>query len=194
MKIITSFLLLFLLFSCEKTLLTITKERPTLHIQNDELIINGVLGKTFYKSFKTIVLNNPQIKTVVFNRVPGSINDEWNVKSCLLLHENKLNTKLTDSSMIASGGVDLFISGIERTGVKESQIGVHSWRDLKKDGSEYPRNSSEHKLFIDFFEKIDIDTSFYWFTLRAAPAKDIHWMTADEVNKYHLFTESSDSL
>jgi beta-lactamase class D len=99
-----------------------------------------------------------------------------------------MNTELMSYSEIASGGVDLFISGNNRTLEEGAKIGVHSWKDGKKDGSEYPRNAEEHEIFLDFFEKIKIDTSFYWFTLRAASANDIHWMTKDEIKDYDLET------
>ena len=63
---------------------------------------------------------------------------------------------------------------------------------LKKDGSEYPRDSEEHKVFLDFFEVIEMDTAFYWYTLKASPGKSIHWMTWEEIEKYQLI-ETVDS-
>ncbi|MBL4862158.1 MAG: hypothetical protein JKY09_03960 [Crocinitomicaceae bacterium] len=114
------------------------------------------------------------------------MNDEWNVKTCKLLHENGMNTALLGHSEIASGGVDLFISGNKRTIAQGAKIGVHSWRGLKREGSSYPRTDEEHHIFLDLFKAIEMDTAFYWFTLRAAPAGDIHWMTADEIEYYHL--------
>jgi hypothetical protein len=32
------------------------------------------------------------------------------------------------------------------------------------------------------------DDAFYWFTIYAAPAEDIHVMTEDEVGKYGLLS------
>ena len=99
------------------------------------------MGKTFHKQFVKFIANNPDIKDVVLENVPGSINDEWNVKTCLLLHEKGMNTILLPTSEIASGGVDLFISGNKRMIANGAKIGVHSWQDGKKDGIEYPRTS-----------------------------------------------------
>lgn len=183
------FIILFisgLLFTnCEKTIILFSGEKPTIELKNNKAHVNGVLGKTFYKRFKKFIENNPAVKDVVLENVPGSVNDEWNVKSCVLLHKNGMNTIVKSNSEIASGGVDLFISGNKRIIEKGARIGVHSWSD-GKDGSEYPRDSKEHDIFIDFFNEIKMDTAFYWYTLRAAPANDIHWMTQNEIEEYQL--------
>ncbi len=162
------------------------EKAATIIKKGDEAYINGVLGKKFYKRFKKFIKENPEIKTIVFEEVPGSINDEWNVKSCVLLHQSGFNTRLTSNSMIASGGVDLFISGNKRYIEKGAKIGVHSWSDGKKDGADYPRDDEGHQIFFDMFEKINMDTAFYWFTLRAAPAESIHFMTEEEIELYQL--------
>jgi len=177
---------LSLLSSCERTYILLSGEKPSIEIKGDKAYVNGVLGKVFYKKFKKFVEDNPSIKTLVLENVPGSANDEWNVKSCLLIYNEGISTELLSNSEIASGGVDLFISGNKRTIKEGARIGVHSWSDGKKDGSEYPRDSEEHEIFIDFFEKIGMDINFYWYTLEAAPADDIHWMTNDEIEFYKL--------
>lgn len=37
-----------------------------------------------------------------------------------------------------------------------------------------------------------IPSDFYWFTLEAAPAESIHWMTEEELFQYHITTETSE--
>lgn len=192
-----SILLLLLslpLFSCEVVLGTVTGNNPKIEVINnsDTAVVRGVLGKRFYKKFQKFAVENPNVRNLVLQDIPGSLNDDWNVKSCTFLHENCFNTHVNDSSMIASGGVDLFIAGNSRSVSPKAKIGVHSWRDLKKDGSEYPRDSEEHKVFLDFFEVIEMDTAFYWYTLKASPGKSIHWMTWEEIEKYQLI-ETVDS-
>lgn len=183
------------LSSCEIVLTGITGQSPRIEQVNltDTATVNGVLGKQFYKKLKKFHAKNPQVKNLVLQDMPGSLNDEWNIKSCRFIHDSCFNTIVTDSSVVASGAVDLFISGNTRTCAPGAKIGVHSWRDLKQDGSEYPRTSDEHILFLDFFDAIEMDTTFYWYTLRAAPGKSIHWMTPEEIEFYRLPKES-DSL
>jgi len=184
--LILPFLILF--SSCEMGRAIIAGEKPTIEMKEGKAYINGVLGKPFHKRFENFIKQNPTIKTVVFENVPGSANDEWNLKTCVLLHKNGMNTALKAYSEIASGGVDLFISGHQRTVAQGAKIGVHSWSDGKKEGLDYPKNAEEHQLFLHFFEEIKMDTSFYWYTLKAAPANSIHWMTNEEIELYNLKT------
>lgn len=187
MKTISLFILILFFSSCEVIFLSITKEKPTIElVGNNKAVVNGVLGKNFYKKFVRFIDENPNVETIILDQIPGSINDAWNVKACLFLHEKGLNTELLPNSIIASGGVDLFISGEHRAIADGAQIGVHSWRGLKKEALDYPRNDPEHDEFIEYFNTIEMDTSFYWFTLNAAPADSIHWMTEQEIEKFKL--------
>ncbi len=176
----------FILTSCSTILLKASGEYPSIEVDGNTAKINGVLGKQFHKMFVKFIEENPEIKDLVLEKIPGSMNDEWNVKTCRLIHQNCMNTILKEDSEIASGGVDLFVSGNNRTIEEGAMIGVHSWRDAKKDGGEYPKDSEEHVLFLDFFEEIEIDTAFYWYTLRAAEAKSIHWMSNEEMELYKM--------
>lgn len=173
--------------SCDPILLALSGEKAAnIKIENTKAYVNGILGKKFHKRFVKAINENPKVKTIVLEKIPGSINDEWNVKTCIFLHEKGLNTELLPHSIIESGGVDLFISGNKRRIAKGAEIGVHSWSDLKKDGIEYPKDSQEHEIFIDFFEKIDFDINFYWYTLKAAPANGMHYMSNKEIKLYNL--------
>ncbi len=172
--------------SCESILIKLSGEKPTIELRHNKAVVNGVLGKRFYKKFTRFIAQHPQVKEVVLEKVPGSANDEWNVKSCVLLHQKGMNTTLLSNSVIESGGVDLFISGNQRTIAPGAKIGVHSWSDGRKDGIEYPRHSAAHDIFLETFAQINMDTAFYWFTLRAAPADSMHYMTPQEIERYGL--------
>jgi hypothetical protein len=147
------------------------------------------LGKTAHKRFKKLLEEYPDVKTLILEDVPGSMNDEYNVQTCELLHFNGISTKAMSYSEVASGGVDLLISGTNRTVEDGAKIGVHSWSSGNTEGIDYPIDSPEHEIFLDLFEAIGIDTAFYWYTLRAAPADSIHWMTESEIDYYHIRTE-----
>ena len=181
------FILLSITLSSCGVLLQLTNEKSTItEVDSSTIKINGVLGKQMHRKLTKHLDDHPSINRISLDQIPGSINDEWNVKTCLMINERGISTHLTSNSIIASGGVDLFISGKSRSIDEGAQIGVHSWSDGRKDGAEYPRDSEEHDLFINFFNTIQIDTSFYWFTLRAAPGRDIHWMNSEEIKRFQL--------
>ena len=176
--------------SCEKSLLLLCSYKAATFVVDGEMAyVNGVLGKTAHKRFKKLLEEYPDVKTLILEDVPGSMNDEYNVQTCELLHLNGISTKAMSYSEVASGGVDLLISGTNRTVEDGAKIGVHSWSSGNTEGIDYPIDSPDHQMFLDLFEVIEIDTSFYWFTLRAAPADSIHWMTESEIDYYNIRTE-----
>lgn len=156
-------------------------------VRADKIYISdGALGyESLHKEFMRLVEENPQIKTVVLGDLPGSINDDLNLKTCQYLYEKGLNTALLSNSIIESGAVDLFVSGRHLTIAKGAKIGVHSWDDNQYGSAlNVPRSSPLHKTYLDLYNKVKIDTSFYWFTLRVAPPDDMHFMTEKEIQKY----------
>jgi beta-lactamase class D len=185
-KTIVLSLSIFIFTSCEAILVSLAGGSASVELKNGKGYVNGVLGKKSHKEIIAFLDDHPNVNTLVLGTVPGSANDEYNVKTCLEIHKRGINTELLSNSVIESGGVDLFISGNKRTIAKGAKIGVHAWRDLRKEATDYPRDHEEHKIFLDFFEIIQMDTAFYWFTIEAAPASGMHFMTDDEIKKYGL--------
>ncbi|MDA9970464.1 hypothetical protein N9E56_01375, partial [Flavobacteriaceae bacterium] len=183
---LTLLLIKILMSSCSelKTIQKYGLKPPTIEIKGDKAYVNGTLGITFYDLFVETLNKHPELKTIVLLDIPGSVNDEWNLKSCLLLNKKGLNTELLNNSIVESGGTDLFVSGKKLIIADGAKIGVHSWAGGKKSATDYPKGHKEHKMFLDLYKSVDVDTSFYWFTLQAAPADGMHFMTKDEIFKY----------
>lgn len=150
-------------------------------------VFSDDLGK-----FERLLRRNPNLKTLVLLDVPGSADDATNVEIIRLIRENGLTTHLTSESHVASGGTDLFLGGVVRTMELGARIGVHSWSDGETDGSAFARDSFEHDMMLDLYEDIGISEDFYWFTLEAAPAAGMHYMSVDEVERFGLVTQGSE--
>jgi len=95
---------------------------------------------------------------------------------------------LIATSQIDSGGVDLFLAGVERTMQDGARIGVHSWSDGTNDATDFPRDSLEHDQNRQYIEDMVGSDDFYWFTIEAAPASSIYEMTNDEIVRFGLLT------
>ena len=189
MKLNISFitLLLIIVFIGCGELRTIQRhglDAPTIEVKGEKAFVNGTLGETFYHLFVKTLDKNPQLKTIVLLKIPGSVNDEWNLKSCLLLYKKGLNTELLNNSIVESGGTDLFVSGNKLILADGAKIGVHSWAGDDLVAAELPKDHPEHKMFLKFYSEVEVDSSFYWYTLKAAPAEGMHFMTKTEINKY----------
>ena len=158
------------------------------HVQDTSLFMNGEINSKTLSQFEEIYARHPEIDTLVELNVPGSLDDDTMIAFAYRVRELGLNTHLTKDSEIYSGGVDLFLAGITRTMENTAKIGVHSWSDGQLQAKDYPRDAPEHEQNRKYIEDMLGNDAFYWFTIYAASANDIHIMTAEEITQYRLLT------
>jgi len=155
-------------------------------VQKDTLYMKGVIYSNTLDDLKEELDRNNQITTLVMIEVPGSIDDHINLLASREIRKRNINTYIPKNGMVASGGTDMFLAGVKRNAHVTAKIGVHSWADGDKEGGDYPENSEVHRMYLKYYKEINITPSFYWFTLKAAPANAIHNMTPEEIKKYGI--------
>lgn len=161
-------------------------------IKNNTAYMSGVIDSTTPKVLKDLLEGNPKIDTIVMVDVEGSIDDESNIKASYYLHDNKINTHVPQDGVIASGGVDFFLAGNIRTIESGAKLGVHSWADNDgTTGNQLSKDHPNHDMYLQYYKYIGIPKEFYWFTLNAAPAEQIYYMTENEMQKYGVLTDKT---
>lgn len=158
-------------------------------VDGDEATMTGEIGSSTPDEVRSLIESNPDVTTIVMVDVPGSGDDEANLVASRLIREAGLATYVPADGFIASGGVDFYLAGLERSFDEGAEFGVHSWASSDgREGGELDMDDSEHDLFLNYYEEIGVNPDFYWFTLEAAPAADIHIMTSDELDTYGFAT------
>lgn len=175
--------------SCQKT--GFLTRYGIFHVQNDTTVImNGTIGGRTEKHWDNLIENHPKVTTLILEDCPGSKNDEVNLKVSQKIHDAGVNTHLRSNSIIASGAVDLFLAGNQRTIETGAQLGVHSWSEGGTEASELPESDPKHQPYIDYYLNVGFSQQeardFYFFTIYAAKASDIHWMTPEEIERYNM--------
>ena len=165
----------------------------------DGVYISGGLGTRAYNQIFDLIQNNPEVKTIVEQKVSGSIHDDINMQTGRLIRNAKLSTHLESTSDIASGGVDLFCSGFNRTMKTGAKLGVHSWsgeddNGEKVEAGELPVDSPLHTNQINYFTEMlgdEIGKDFYFYTINIASADNIHYMSEDDISDYSILKDSN---
>ena len=166
----------------------------TVQADGTTVVMNGEIRTRTLNDFRNMLRAFPDINLINFREVPGSNDDETNVELGRLLNTNRINTHLLNNGLIASGGVDLFLAGVERTRGSNITVGVHAWADGNgTQAGQLPMNDPRHRLYLDYYEAIGFTaqqaSDFYFFTINAAPASSIHNMTEEELEQFGVFTE-----
>ena len=130
---------------------------------------------------------------IQMGKMPGTKNADMNIRIAREIRKRGLKTHLPKNGFIASGAVDLFLAGTQRTMDCGGMIGVHSW-GLTGDrtGRISPKTigvDRRQKFHEKFLRDMGIDPAFYVFTREAAEPNDLHFMSAEEISRFGLLTE-----
>ncbi len=164
-------------------------EPVQFQVEGKELLASGVIDASTLVRFREVVAAHEGLERLVLLWVPGSADDEANLELARRVRALGLATEVPPGGLVASGGTDLFLAGRERYLAPEACVGVHSWGDGDGlEGADLPRNHPDHEPYLRYYEDIGIDPAFYWFTLEAAGADSIHWMSPGEQNRFGMTT------
>ncbi|EGU48382.1 hypothetical protein VIOR3934_14767 [Vibrio orientalis CIP 102891 = ATCC 33934] len=162
-----------------------------ISVKGDSATLSGVLGTKTYIQMQALIQQHPNVTTLEFGVIDGSINDAINMHTGRLIRHAGLNTYIPKTGEAYSGGVDLFAAGVQRQFQTGATLGVHSWC-CEKDQSAHllkPSDKAHWPLLTYSNEMLEKGTEFYFYTINAASADDIHIMAKDELTKFNLVTE-----
>ncbi|MCH4886390.1 alpha/beta hydrolase [Acidaminobacter sp. JC074] len=168
----------------------ITREMmSSFKIEGDVAYMSGVISKDTIRQVKKLIKDYPDVKTIQMVSVDGSVDDESNLVASRLVRQAGLNTYVAKDGHIASGGTDFFCAGVKRTAEEGAQVGVHSWAGGKvTNAALLPKDDEEHKKYIEYYKEMEMPDpkGFYFFTINAAEADGMHYMSMDEMHQYGL--------
>ena len=155
-------------------------------------LMNGTIGSNTPQHWDNFVAAFPDVNTLIMGNCPGSENDEANLVASRKMRTQNITIHLPSDAVIASGAVDMYLAGTTRTRESGSKIGVHSWSDGNNDATAFEVGHANHQPYIEYYKEMGFSQAdaeaFYYFTINAAPANDVHWMTDAEIEQYKLLT------
>ena len=156
----------------------------------DSVIMEGTIDARGIPIFEKMLKDYPNVSVIVMKNVPGSADDISNLKLSRMVRKANLDTHVPAGGFIASGGTDFFIAGVNRSVVDGAKVGVHSWAGGDVEAKDLPKSSPEHTKYIEYYKEMGFSQKmaedFYFFTIYAAPASSIYYMTQSELVLYGL--------
>ena len=162
-----------------------------LHASGTFAVAYGVIGSTTPTVVQNLIDNNPLVTTIILHSCPGSEDDDSNLVASMLIYNQGYKMYLPDNGFISSGAVDMFLAGSVRViDATYDPVGVHSWSDGTNDATFFPVGHPNHQPYIDYYVNIGFtlqeSEDFYYFTINAANANGIYWMTQAEIDQYKI--------
>jgi len=168
-------------------------EALQIEVVDQQFIAEGVVDGSSPEIIENVIANNPDVKELVLRWVPGSADDEANLRVARMVRDAGLTTIIPDGGIVASGGTDLFLAGMERIVSPGACIGIHSWAysgifGQMTEGRDVPRDDEAHSPYLVYYAEVGIDEAFYWYTLDVADADGMHWMSNAEIEQFDMAT------
>jgi len=163
-------------------------------IEGNAIFAWGDIDGNSLADFQDVLSEGPSIRILVLEYIGGSVDDEANVEFGRAIRNMGFTTVVPSEGLVASGGTDLFLAGANRILEAGACVGVHSWAADSFTATDLPRSDAEHKRYLNYYDDIRISQDFYWFTIQAAPANGMHWMTANEANRFNMASGKASSL
>lgn len=162
----------------------------TIEIENNTAYLSGILGATLVEQLSHLVKENPHITDFVFVDIPGSVNQSAAMNGARLIRRLGINTHIAETGFVLSGGVDLFLGGVQRTIGAGAGVGIHAWADgTQIKAANVDTTDPVHATYVNFYLSMGIPERFYWFSLDAAPADRVYFLSPEEMYDYQMVTQ-----
>lgn len=138
--------------------------------------------------------SNEGVERVVFTANGGSNDDRDTLRLGRYIRAQELHTHLITDGVAASGGVSLFLAGVERSVGAGAFVGIHAWAQCSRNASgyqcrsatEFERDDEVHDLHRDYIVEMLGDDAFYWFSINAAAHNSIHWLPEEDLHQFQV--------
>lgn len=176
--------------SAEKHLEMEASEALSIEVEGNSAYLSGILGHDLVQQLSDMVRNNPNVTDLVLVDVPGSVDQQATMQGARLIRHLGLNTHIASTGYVLSGGVDLFLGGVERSIGAGAGVGVHAWSDgTNVTAKNLNVTDPVHAVYVNFYLEMGVPERFYWFSLDAAPADRVYFLSPEEEYDFQLVTE-----
>ena len=157
-------------------------------VRGDTAYVRGFTNNRTFSAISNLQDEHPNVRHLELRFMSGTLDSMSNLKLARQIRAAGYTTHLPKGSRIASGAVDLFLAGTQRTMECGAYIGVHAWGDSLGRTAQDPGPDIFEPVHRSFLSDMGITPDFYNFTRAAADHDDIHWMSPQEVEQFDLLT------
>lgn len=151
----------------------------------------ALLGTTDSDSpaqFAAMMKAYPGVRRIDLVEVPGTIDDDANLALGRMIRKAGLATHVPDHGSVRSGGVELFLAGVERSAAPTAEFAVHSWRDEDgREAGDLPANDPVHQAYLAYYRDMGLSAemarAFYTMT-NETPHDQARYLDADALDDY----------
>ena len=140
------------------------------------------------RHFAAMMRAFPQIKRLEMVDCPGTYEDHANLRLGRMIRAAGLTTFVPRGGSVRSGGVELFLAGVERQVEEGGEFAVHSWSDQDgREATDYAANDPENRKYLVYYQEMGMNAGtarqFYTMT-NSVPHGSARWFGAAEMRHW----------
>ncbi|MBW8755793.1 MAG: hypothetical protein JF595_16925 [Sphingomonadales bacterium] len=161
---------------------------PFRILDDSHAAMDGVSDERTPAAFATMLRDHPGIATLELVDCPGTEDDRANLRLGLMIRAKGIATHVPADGWVASGAVELFLAGTQRSAEPGARFAVHSWEDDSGRGpSDYSPNAPKNRAYLDYYRTMGMSErearAFYAMT-NATPFSRPRRMTAADIAQW----------
>ena len=130
----------------------------------------------------------PHIGLLELIDCPGTYEDRSNLRLGRMIRAAGIATHVPRGGSVRSGGVELFLAGVQRMADEGAEFAVHSWSDEDgREATEYAANDPENRKYLAYYQEMGMDAGtarrFYSMT-NSVPYGSARWFGAAEMRHW----------
>lgn len=148
----------------------------------------GVTDEATPAQFAAMLHDHPTVATIEMIDCPGTEDDRANLKLGLMIRMRGIATHVPDNGWVASGAVELFLAGVQRSAEASARFAVHSWQDdAGLQPQDYAPDAPKNRTYLDYYQAVGMTApearAFYAMT-NSVPFESARLLTRAEMAQW----------
>jgi hypothetical protein len=155
----------------------------------------GVTDAATPAQFAAMLRDHPTVATIEMIDCPGTEDDRANLALGLMIRHRGIATHVPENGWVASGAVELFLAGLQRSAEAGARFAVHSWQDdAGFEPQDYAPDAPKNRTYLDYYEAIGMSApearAFYAMT-NSVPFESARMLSRAEMAQWVRMDENT---
>lgn len=148
----------------------------------------GVTDARSPAAFAAMMSAFPQIAHLEMVECPGTEDDRANLRLGRMIRAAGIATWVPMGGSVRSGGVELFLAGVQRHADAKAEFAVHAWIDVDgREAGDYAASAPENAKYLAYYRQMGLSEAearaFYAMT-NSVPHDGARWLDGTEMARW----------
>lgn len=161
---------------------------PFAVIDASHAALVGEVDSNSPSQFKDMLKAHPGIRVLELIDCPGTVDDGANLVLGRMIRSHGVATDVPSGGSVRSGGVEIFLAGVNRSAAPDAEFGVHSWKDESgHQPGDFPLDAPANKVYLDYYREMGLmaeDAEELYALTNSVPHEEMLWLRTKDIKPF----------